>query len=517
MIAFLLMLALNVGGPTPSPTKTAPLLGESNLDIYVDGQFGNDNNSCRSTTLACRTIRGVFKRFPMVLITGGRYRVWLAGTGDTIASPGFGSAATGIQTYTEDNIFIGNAEAAVASISYRGPQMVRRTMTTGPAVKTVASTTGLWRDITTNDRSRTASATAPTANYTLFGARITTTGTNWTTNDARGWYARIKRSGVKVIAEFPISANGTNTLDLDFAEVPAISPRSTMAGVSLFSVVQAGDTVEIVEPAVKLHSSSTEDRSVLNFTGNGPPGVYESDDGNWLGRGGFNGRTFERINFNGAIWSSGNVGVGFDRCMFTDGDSYALGGSWSMVNVIWNGSLGAQFVGGWFNTHDNPGPRPDSATDPTYQNIDDPSMESLFIGGGLILGAGGGHASVGGGASWTMERNLSIYAMVDSASAIRMVRSLFYIPDSALVRGRRLLLQGDGNGNFGVLAHDHSTFKYVNGQCRLLGANSNDVNLGTGTSKSWTEAQTYQHADPGSAVGHWVQAFSATIVTNAEP
>jgi len=482
------------------------------LDVYVDANGGDDDNDGLSEATALQTLEARFLKFPSRLLTGGGIRTWLAAVG------GFGANATAPQEYYVANIHLSCIGSYVNGDSFRGAWMVPITPQTGPASKTVSSATGLWTQVNTDGaagRTRTASVGTPGAGYALFGTRLLVSGINWTTNNLQGWYARITRAGLKVVFEFPICGNGANHVDLDFADRPD--------GVTFMSQVTAGDTVEVVRPSVKLRSDPGEPHlKSISITGGGAYGTYDPDQGSWTTRGGPNGFTFERIEFSGACNWSGVFGWSCDRCMFTDGDTNFRGGGGQFCNCISRGptdgatnSSGVQMQGQWSNIHDLAGCRPDSAADPINQDIDDPMMELLVCQGALFVLGNGGGFSAGAGCSYTMERNISVYGSA-AAAAIKVWRSYFYMPSPASVRNRRLLLQGDDNVGLGVKLTTQSYMKVNNDQCRLRGAGFDDVGLGTFT-KTWLEAQTFVHTDPGCAVGHWVQAFSGSILTNADP
>lgn len=489
------------------------VIAQAGLDVYVDAVNGLDSNTGLSAGAALQTLEARFRKFPSRLLTGGGIRTWLAGVG------GFGSSATAVQEYYVANIHLSCIGSYVQADSFRGAGMVRITPLTGPAVKTLDSATGLWIKVDSDaaaGRSRTASVATPGAGYALFGTRLLFSGASWTTDNLQGWFARITRAGVKVVFEFPICGNGANHIDLDFAELPN-------SGATFISLLSAGDSVEIVEPSVKLRSDpNTPHLKSISVSGGGAYGTYDPDQGSWTTRGGPNGFTFERINFSGACNWSGVFGVSCDRCMFTEGDTNLRGGGTQFCNCICRGptdgitgSSGLQMQGGWSNIHDLAGCRPDSASDPINQDIDDPMMELLICQGAIFVIGNGGGLSAGAGASYTMERNVSVYGSA-AAAALKLWRSYFYMPTASSVRNRRLLLQGSGNAGIGVKLTTQSFMKVNNEQCRLFGDTFSDISLGS-TVKTWLEAQTYSHADPGSAVGHWVQAFSGSILTNADP
>lgn len=509
-----------IAGPTPDKSFGYDLalqgtIAGAGLDVYVDGASGNDTNDGLTPATALQTLTARFRKFPSRL-TGdgveGGIRTWLAGVG------GFGGSATSPQTYYASTIHLACIGSYVQGDSFRGAGMVPIAPTTGPASKTLTSAVGLWLKTDTDltaGRTRTASASSPGAGYTLWGTRLNFSGTAWTTDNLQGWFARITRAGVKVVFEIPISANGANHIDIDFADLPS-------SGASFASMLEAADEVEIVQPSVKIRSDGAAHLQSIAISGGGAYGTYDPDQGSWTTRGGPNGFTFERINFSGACNWSGVFGWSCDRCMFTNGDTNFRGGGGQFVNCIARGptdgataSSGLQFQGGWSNIHDMAGCRPDSASDPIRQDIDDPMVELLVCQGAIFVVGNGGGYSAGAGASYTMERNVSVYGSA-SASAIKLWRAYFYMPGPGNIRGRRLLLQGNGNAGGGMLLTTQSFVKILNNQCRLFGSGFDDVGLGTIT-KTWLEAQTYAGADPGCATGHWVQAFSGCILTNTDP
>lgn len=485
------------------------------LDLYVDAERGYDGALGMRPTDAFATLDGLWARWPIATLTSGaRIRIWFAGVG------GFGSSATGVQTYDVANFPAPCVGSYANAISYRGAYMIPVTPASGPALKTVASTAGLWLKVDTDTapgRTRTASVASPGAGYTLWGTRLIVTGTNWTVDDHQGFFARVVRAGVKVIFEMPISGNGTNHLDLDFAAGPNDTPE-------LQSQILAGDTVEIVRPSVKLRSNPGDPHlKSMSITGGGTYGTYDPTGGSWTQRGGSNGHTFERIDFAGAVNFSGVFGYSFDRCLFTDGDTNFRGGGGQFVNCSCIGptggqsnSSGVQFQGGFSTIHDSACCRADSESDPTYQTVDAPAVEWLFCKGALVVMGNGGGFSGGAGCSYTMERNFSVYGSTQ-AFAIKMWNARFYLPPAANVRNRRLLLQGNSNTGGGVLLTTGTQMKTMNDQIRLIGSGFDDVGL-TGITKTWLEAQTYDHSGtgPGSAAGRWVEPRSGCILFNTE-
>lgn len=513
----------------PSPDSVAPVrsygfpvdqraeLATAGLDVYVDAINGDDANDGLTEETALATLDGFFAKFPSNLLSGpgtaGGLRVWMGGTN------GFDPAESGVQTYYVANIHLPCIGSYMQGLSFRrGVPFVRITPTTGPAVKTLVSATGLWTKVDTDGaggRTRTASVASPGAGYTLWGTRLLFSGAGWTTDNLQCWLVRITRGALRVIFEMPIAANGADHIDLDFADRPD--------GTTLQAMLQAGDVVEIVRPPYAIRADPAGPHLLsLSITGGGTYGTYDPDDGNWLNRGGPNGFTFEGAEFSGACNWSGVFGWSCSQCIFTEGDTNMRGGGGQFVNCSVRGptdgmtnSSGIQFQGQWSNIHDMAGCRPDSAADPIYQDIDDPMVE-LVVGQGAIMVVGnGGGFSAGAGASYTMERNVSVYGSAASA-ALKLWRSYFYMPAPGSIRGRRLLLQGSGNAGTGVKLTTQSFMKVENNQCRLFGAGFDDVSLGTFT-KTWLEAQTFVHTDPGCAAGHWVQAFSGSILTNADP
>lgn len=490
------------------------------LNVYVDAQFGEDYNDGRTPTTALATDAGVARRFPTFLFDNARMRVWYAGLGASAAVPGFGANAIGVQTYDVSNFHLPCIGSYVNALARRGAYMVPVTPASGPALKTVTSTTGLWikvdSDLTVG-RSRTASVASPGAGYTLWGTRLLVSGTNWTANDHQGFFARVVRAGVKVIFEMPISGNGANHLDLDFAAGPSDTPQ-------LQDQILGGDTVEIVRPSVRMRSDpALPHLKSMSISGGGTYGTYDPTGDPWTNRGGPNGHTFERIEFAGAINFSGVHGYSFDRCLFTDGDTNFRGGAGQFVNCSCIGptggqsnSSGIQFQGQFSTLHDGAGPRADSAADPIYQTVDAPAIEWLVCKGALVTMGNGGGFSGGMGCSYTMERNVSVYGSTQ-AFAIKMWNARFYVPPAANVRNRRLLLQGSGNAGGGVLLTVGTQMKVMNDQVRLIGSGFDDVGL-TGVTKTWLEAQTYDHSatGPGSAAGRWVEPRSGCILFNTE-
>lgn len=487
---------------------------------YVDAQFGHDRGDGLTPMTALRTFNEAQRQLPAILSGYSPRVIWFAGLGVSKDAPGFGSAAIGIQTYDVSNFHLPCIGSYVNGVSFRGAHMVPVTPASGPALKTVASTTGLWIKVDTDTapgRTRTASVASPGAGYTLWGTRLLVTGTNWTADDHQGFFARVVRAGVKVIFEMPIAGNGVNHLDLDFADWPD--------GTQLQAQILAGDTVEIVRPSVKMRADpALPHLKSMSVSGGGTYGTYDPTGGSWTNRGGPNGHTFERIEFAGAINFSGVYGYSFDRCLFTDGDTNFRGGGGQFVNCSCIGptggqsnSSGVQFQGGFSTLHDVAGPRADSASDPTHQTVDAPAVEWFVCKGALVTMGNGGGFSGGAGCSYTMERNFSVYGSTQ-AFAIKMWNARFYMPPAANVRNRRLLLQGSSNGGGGVLLTTGTQMKTMNDQVRLIGASGfDDVGL-TGITKTWLEAQTYDHgvSGPGSAAGRWVEPRSGCILFNTE-
>lgn len=491
---------------------------DEGLDLYIDAQFGDPGFDGLSPTRALATLDQALRKTPIGLLTSARVRYWFAGLGASRDVPGFGANAIGVQTYDVSNFPVPCIGSYANAVSYRGAYMVPFAPATGPAQKVVASTTGLWKKVDTDaaeGRARTASVGSPGAGYTLWGTRLLVTGVAWTVDDLQGFYLRIKRGASKVIFEIPCAGNGANHVDIDFADQPD--------GVKLLDQILAADTVQVVRPSVKVRSDPGHAHlKSMTITGGGTYGTYDPDSGDWTNRGGSNGHTFERLEFGGAINFSGVFGYSMDRCLLTDGDTNFRGGGGQFVNCSCVGptggqssSSGIQFQAQFSNLHDVAGCRADSAIDPTYQDVDAPMVEWLICKGALCTIGNGGGRSGGWGASYTMERNLSVYGSTQAA-AIKLFASTFNIPSAASIRNRRLLLQGSGNAGVGIKAVVGSYVKVENNQNRLHGAGFDDVSLGTFT-KTCLELQTFAHTSEGSASGHYVEPFSGSRYSNTEP
>lgn len=506
-------LAAGVGRSGLAPHA---LRATDEINMYVDPNAGDDDNDGITALTPCATYEGAVGKVPVVCAPDGKVIFHFAGVG------GFGANASAERSHVVNTLYMNTGRGLQCTVQHRGPQMVAATPTTGSATATIASATSLWWTAGTVGNGgflvdRVASASAPSVgsgSARRCGTRITMSGSpGWTVNDEAMEFVRIKRAGVVLIPELPVSRNAAGYLEVDVAEIGSAAP--TNPGAVLASVLQAGDTIEIVKQGAKILVDPGTSRQSIHVEGGTGPAVIHDEGTAFadLGGGGF---WLERLKVASCLYPEGKA-ISADRCTFNNGDYIFKGGTLQLVNCLFNaGATGILLAGGCATVHDQSNCRPDSASSPTYQHVDTWALDFVSKGAPLVIGRGGGYSS-GWGATWTVERGISIYdCTTTTALSVSGKASTFYIPDAERVRGRTLLVQGSNNLK-GVEVVWGGVFREVTGQCRVRGDlaldDFGDCNLG-GIVKAWDEFETQTiGADDGNGVGNWVRAYNGSRLT----
>lgn len=254
------------------------LASSGTLDVFVSPN-GDDANTGLSASDPLQTIGAVYRKFA----TSASYPAVVV---INLADDGAG----GVATYEVAPVRF-NDESRIIGAGYRyeGPQMVAFAPSTGPSIATLDAGTPAERVDVLGAVSATGLRTR-----LLF----TTAAPGWTVDDFANdvTFARITRGGQRVIYEMPISSNDADAIYLDNEDIVGL--------------VQAGDTVEIVQPGATLQAPPAE-----GYT------PFESTSGGLLGNA-FGGQvTFRRLRFPFVLCY--NALFSMDRCSF--GGSFLYG------------------------------------------------------------------------------------------------------------------------------------------------------------------------------------------------
>jgi hypothetical protein len=167
---------------------------EGDLDIYVDGTGGDDDNDGLTRATALKTYRGLVKRVAMNRQFGAKLRVWFAG-GDADLDDRW-DAPTSKITYDVDYIggWGSTGDPTTDSPVFRGPQMMRVSGTTSyTADENVLETSETFRGSGLNDLTPGGTFTAPYGVTVYYRVKIDGTGTpdtfQWSDNGGDTWNA----------------------------------------------------------------------------------------------------------------------------------------------------------------------------------------------------------------------------------------------------------------------------------------------------------------------------------------
>ncbi len=276
------------------------------LTVYIDGTSGNDANSGLASGTALQTLEGFYRKYPVELYGSARILVNLLNA----------STTTQLTYSTLGGVRLGGGNKAyLPSLAFRGPEMIRITPATGPATAAL--------DATPCTRVDQTQASSGTGNRTSFN--FTTASPGWTVNDLAGYFLRVTRAGSLVLYEIPITENTANTIFVD--------------AVGIVGVVLNTDTVEIVQPSVRIEATTEGGQKLLSVHGRTNPecatGVTDY-------------ATFERIGFGPQTIFDVEGHVSLDRCHLENG-SLAFGfytGRYGIANVSCQGTVDWQCASG---------------------------------------------------------------------------------------------------------------------------------------------------------------------------
>lgn len=251
-------------------------------EFYVDATSGDDGNA--GTQLSpVQTIGEVYRRFAFQALGQARVLIHLVGNGSTQV------------TYTTQGLWLGGGMMADQNtFAFRGPAMIPFTPATGP------NTAAL--DVTPCERVAQDQSTDVAGPRTKLS--FTTAAPGWTTNDLAGSFLRIKRAGVPLTFEVPITENTADAIFVDH--------------IGLVGVLAQTDTVEIVRPAVKILAAADafSSQPLLAVAGHGGPRrIYDGTYASSALR--TRHSTFERIEF-GCLMAEGSGALCFDRCLLAN-------------------------------------------------------------------------------------------------------------------------------------------------------------------------------------------------------
>jgi hypothetical protein len=262
------------------------------VHVYVDPVAGSDSNDGLSASAPLKNLVALETKFPREVTNDGTVVVHLLN--DT-------SSVVEIEA---PSVHLGGGYANyVNNFVYRGPDMILSSLATGPSTAALDSTPAV--------------RVGQDGNASGTGVRtrldFTTASPGWTVNDMAGHFLRVTRAGSRVFDELPIVENTADTIFVDTLDI--------------VGTILNTDTVEIVEPAVKLKGSAAN-YGVMVVTGAGTPQANSVAD--------TVGAAFERVSFQD-VFSWGTWGLQFDRCRLGDGGIVGagfIGGSVSFRNTV---------------------------------------------------------------------------------------------------------------------------------------------------------------------------------------
>ena len=257
------------------------------VTIWIDPTNGDDANDGLTKPTALASLPGMRAKFPQVL--SDRSSRIVNFVNDTAA----------VITIQDDAVEIGSTSHLSNNYSYRGPDMIPYTLiATGPTTAAL--------DVVPAVQVDQSGAPSGVGNRTRLD--FTTAAPGWTVNNFQRAFLRVTRGGNRVFDEIPISENTADTLIVDT--------------LGIVGSILATDTVEIVEPAIKLAPLPGE--FVLGLVQNHAHASFGSFIPNPIGA------TFERLSF-ADMFVTNVYGVSFDKCLL----SHTFGGG----NVFLDGTV----------------------------------------------------------------------------------------------------------------------------------------------------------------------------------
>lgn len=295
------------GGASGSPTNGQVMTYRDDgqeLEVFVDQVNGDDANDGLTAGTALQTLEAIRQKFQLYL--------YGAPSGATRFVVNLLNPTNAQITYTVRDLHVGGRNSSgVYTWNYRGPDMIQATLATGPATAAL--------DAVPAQRVDQTGTPSGTGNRTQLD--FSTAAPGWTVNDLRGRFLRVTRGGTLVYYELPICENGVDFLIVDT--------------LGIVGTLQNTDTVEIVEPAVKIEApAGAPDFGAVAISGPGcaaTPAFFFATDP----------CTFERIAF-ADILATEVSGLTFDRCLVTGENNFGFrifGGSAGYVNTICNAVL----------------------------------------------------------------------------------------------------------------------------------------------------------------------------------
>lgn len=247
-------LAGGAGSAVVGPTYTKT--------VYLDGVNGNDANDGLASTTALATYAAVIQKFPQVLVNGANVLLNVAGVG------GF-TSPTAPLSYEVSTLYIpGPGTMFRNSFVIRAAPKCPAAPTTGTTSPTVVSLEEIDQ----------LNALAPGTGYRT---RFNCAAGGWVANDLRTQriFVRVRRAGIDVIPETPVSENTVDSFTIDI-------PCATEVLIT--------DTVTLVRCSVQFTGPAI-DLATLMITGGGSAEVWSD-----VARAPGNGNTIQGVEFVGA-------------------------------------------------------------------------------------------------------------------------------------------------------------------------------------------------------------------------
>ncbi|MDX1421520.1 MAG: hypothetical protein R3322_00180 [Kiloniellales bacterium] len=334
------------------------------INYYVDQNVGNDANIGTDPGAPLETIQEVQRRTAYQLYEQSTIIV------------NFLNSSGVVDNYTVDGIHLTpGMRVAQNATQWRGPAMLLdTTLATGSNTATLDGTTPAERV----DQTEAPDGAGQRTRLNMSASA------SWTDDDLRGRFVRVTRGGNLVIFECPITDNDSGSLVID---------------ISTATNFLAGDTVEIVNPAVRI-SASGANAGLVNISG----GAGTANAGA-LGSSETDGANFERLEFSN-IWCADTF-LTFDRCRMGRGTFLSglniNGGAANYVNTI--SEFGA--IHGC-TSQATPAARLDSGSSPINTGTDDGTC-ILVVGAPFEIGTGQNAATPGFSGVLQAAQTVSVY------------------------------------------------------------------------------------------------------------
>lgn len=345
-----------------TPGASLPVTERSDgaiVEIWIDPLNGDDSKDGLSKGNALASLGAMREKFPQVLSERSSRIVNFVNDTDQLL------------TILDDGFEVGSTQHLTNNYSYRGPEMIPFTfISSGPTTAALDGTPAV----------RVDQSGAPSATGNRTRLDFTAAAPGWAVNNLKRAFVRVTRGEDRVFDEIPISANTADTITLDT--------------LGIVGVILSTDTVEIVEPAVKLSPKAGE----FVF------GLRQSNSHSTFGAflPSSIGATFERLSFID-VYAVNVYGVSFDRCIL--GHTFGGGSLFLDGSVAFKNTLSRWHV--IFLCH--------SGIDVTSRNDDTPldsgPKVGLVIHNGFLQ-VGAAHAGIYGAAgrgNWFSSAPLSVY------------------------------------------------------------------------------------------------------------